>query len=49
VRVMKIGKADSAHEDSLVRVRRQWNSQLVASYRLKDIDGIHWSATRVPL
>src|SRR6266542_6853238 len=28
-----------------VRVRRQWNDPRVATYRLQDIEGIHWDMT----
>lgn len=29
----------------LVNVRRQWNDYKIATYRLSDIDGLHWSDT----
>jgi hypothetical protein len=30
--------------ESIIHVRRQWNDYRNASYKLADIDGLHWTA-----
>jgi hypothetical protein len=34
-----------SENEGLVRVRRQWNSDQIASVPLDDLDGFHWNST----